>query len=88
MAPAVIPATTAKNVGLFYPTPGTSEDVRFGILGRVSVGDQDVLDFIEVFNYPPIDSIEDSLDTSPRYTKEQKTEILAGLKTLAGYNRD
>lgn len=47
--------------------------------------EEDMLAFMETFNFPSLSTVRRSLKASGRYTKEQIDEIVAGLKDLPEY---
>ena len=48
--------------------------------------EEDMLAFMEPFNFPNLSKLKDSLKASGQYTKKQIDEIIAGLSTLPEYN--
>ena len=47
--------------------------------------EEDMLTFMETFNFPSLSSLRSSLKASGQYTKKQIDEIVAGLKDLPEY---
>ena len=46
---------------------------------------EDMLSFMETFNFPSLSTLRSSLKASGQYTKEQIDEIVAGLRDLPEY---
>lgn len=52
---------------------------------REELQKEDMLSFMETFNFPSLSNLRSSLKASGQYTKEQLDEIVAGLKDLPEY---
>lgn len=50
--------------------------------------EQDVLSFMEPFDFPNLEELKLSLAQSGHYTEKQIEEIIAGISTLPHYNED
>ena len=65
----------------------TQEKQRF-IWKDFSEEQEDLLSFMEKFDFPKLSELKTSLINSGHYTSEQVKEIIAGLSTLPEYNED
>lgn len=67
-----------------------NEILRRGSSINTFIGEQekDTLDFMKIFDFPPLDQVKKSLLKSNIYEKEQIDELVSGLATLSEYQNN